>query len=50
MESIGHESQVNDQFRYYVDIPMSHVATNQEVTINSMNIIVNINELTLEVE
>jgi hypothetical protein len=50
MESIGHESQVNDQFRYYVDIPRSHVVTNQEVTIASMNIIVNINELTLEVE
>ncbi len=33
-----------------MDIPRSHVATNQEVTIDSMNIIVNINELTLEVE
>jgi hypothetical protein len=50
MESIGHESQINDQFIYYVDIPKSHVATNQEVTIDSMNIIVNINEFTLEVE
>lgn len=50
MEDIGHESQVNDYFRYYVDIPRSHVATNQEVTIDSMNIIVNINEFALEVE
>jgi hypothetical protein len=50
MESIGHDSQVNDQFRYHVDIPRSHVATNQEIAIDSMNIIVNINELTLEVE
>lgn len=45
------KSQVDDQFKYYVNIPRSHVTPNQEVTIDSLDIIVNINELTLlEVE